>query len=51
MTLSCLVSRSGDSQRLESHGHKYAQLSLLIGGILMLVLGVLLIIDPSFLVL
>jgi cytochrome c biogenesis protein CcdA len=37
--------------RLESHGHKYSQLSLLIGGILMLVLGVLLIIDPSFLVL
>jgi cytochrome c biogenesis protein CcdA/glutaredoxin len=37
--------------RLESHGHKYSQLSLLIGGVLMLVLGALLIIDPSFLVL
>ena len=37
--------------RLESHGHKYSQLSLLIGGILMLVLGTLLITDPSFLVL
>lgn len=37
--------------KLESHGHRYAQLSLLIGGILMLLLGAILIIDPSFLVL
>ncbi len=36
--------------RLQSHGGKYAQLSLLIGGILMLLLGGLLIIDPSILV-
>lgn len=35
---------------LESHGHRYAQLSLLIGGILMLVLGAILIVEPSFLV-
>lgn len=37
--------------KLEAHGHKYAQLSLLIGGILMLLLGGLLIYDPSLLVL
>jgi uncharacterized protein (UPF0333 family) len=37
--------------RLEAHGHKYAQLSLLIGGVLMVLLGTLLIIDPSLLVL
>lgn len=37
--------------RLQSHGGKYAQLSLLIGGVLMLVLGLLLIINPSLLVL
>lgn len=37
--------------RLESHGHKYAQRSLLVGGILMLILGVLLISNPSLLVL
>jgi len=37
--------------RLQSHGGKYAQLSLLLGGILMLCLGALLIINPSLLVL
>ncbi len=37
--------------RLESHGHKYSQLSLLIGGVLMLILGSLLIINPSLMVL
>lgn len=37
--------------KLESHGHKYAQLSLMLGGVLMLVLGGLLIFEPSFLVL
>lgn len=37
--------------KLESHGGKYAQLSLLIGGILMLFLGLLLIINPGLLVL
>lgn len=37
--------------KLESHGHKYSQLSLLIGGVLMLILGMLLIVNPSFLVL
>ncbi len=37
--------------KLEAHGGKYAQMSLLIGGILMLVLGSLLIINPSLLVL
>jgi uncharacterized protein (UPF0333 family) len=36
--------------RLESHGGKYAQLSLVIGGVLMLILGGLLIINPSLLV-
>lgn len=37
--------------KLEAHGGKYAQLSLLIGGVLMLLLGGLLIINPSALVL
>lgn len=37
--------------KLESHGHKYAQLSLLIGGVLMLVLGAILVLNPSLLVL
>jgi len=37
--------------KLQSHGGKYAQYSLLIGGILMLVLGAVLIINPSLLVL
>lgn len=37
--------------KLQSHGGKYAQLSLLIGGILMFLLGALLIINPSALVL
>lgn len=37
--------------RLEAHGHKYSQLSLLIGGFLMVVLGTILVIDPSLLVL
>lgn len=37
--------------KLESHGHKYSQLSLLIGGALMLVLGALLVFAPSLLVL
>jgi glutaredoxin len=37
--------------KLQSHGGKYAQLSLLVGGILMAVLGILLILNPSLLVL
>lgn len=37
--------------RLQSHGGKYAQLSLLIGGVLMLLLGSLLVFNPSLLVL
>lgn len=37
--------------KLQSHGGKYAQLSLVIGGVLMLLLGLLLIINPSLLVL
>lgn len=37
--------------KLEAHGQKYAQLSLLIGGILMLFLGVILVFFPSALVL
>lgn len=37
--------------KLQSHGGRYAQLSLLIGGLLMLALGGLLVIDPSLLVL
>ena len=37
--------------RLESHGHKYSQLSLLLGGFLMLLLGAILIIDPAIFVL
>lgn len=37
--------------KLEAHGHKYAQLSLLIGGVLMVLLGLLLVISPDWLVL
>lgn len=37
--------------RLEAHGAKYAQLSLLIGGVLMVLLGLLLVISPEALVL
>ena len=37
--------------KLQSHGGKYAQLSLLIGGILMLLLGTILILNPGMLVL
>ena len=37
--------------KLQSHGGKYAQLSLLIGGLLMLVLGSVLVLNPSLLVL
>lgn len=37
--------------KLQSHGGKYAQLSLLIGGVLMLVLGLILVFNPSLLVL
>ena len=37
--------------KLEAHGHKYAQLSLLLGGILMLILGGVLVINPQLLVL
>jgi cytochrome c biogenesis protein CcdA/glutaredoxin len=37
--------------KLEAHGQKYAQWSLLIGGVLMLLLGALLIVNPSLLVL
>lgn len=37
--------------KLEAHGAKYAQLSLLIGGVLMVLLGILLVLAPSLLVL
>lgn len=37
--------------KLESHGHAYAQASLLVGGVLMLVLGSILVANPSLLVL
>lgn len=37
--------------KLEAHGHKYAQLSLLVGGVLMILLGVILVTNPSLLVL
>ncbi|MEN9920745.1 MAG: hypothetical protein RL538_638 [Candidatus Parcubacteria bacterium] len=37
--------------KLQSHGGKYAQLSLLIGGVLMLLLGGVLVIDPTILIL
>jgi glutaredoxin len=37
--------------KLQSHGGRYAQLSLLIGGLLMLLLGTILVVDPSLLVL
>jgi len=37
--------------KLEAHGQKYAQLSLLIGGVLMLLLGLILVVNPSLLVL
>ncbi len=37
--------------KLQAHGGKYAQLSLLIGGVLMLVLGAILVLNPSLLIL
>ncbi len=37
--------------KLEAHGAKYSQLSLLIGGVLMLLLGAILVLNPSLLVL
>lgn len=37
--------------KLEAHGHKYAQLSLLMGGVLMVILGAVLVFSPSLLVL
>ncbi|MCA9358336.1 glutaredoxin [Candidatus Kaiserbacteria bacterium] len=37
--------------KLQSHGGKYAQLSLLIGGLLMLLLGAVLVVNPALLVL
>ncbi len=37
--------------KLEAHGHRYAQLSLLIGGALMLLLGLILVLNPQLLVL
>lgn len=37
--------------KLEAHGHRYAQLSLLIGGALMLLLGLILVLNPDLLVL
>lgn len=37
--------------RLQAHGGKYAQLSLLIGGVLMLILGAILMFNPSLLIL
>lgn len=36
--------------KLQSHGGKYAQMSLLVGGILMLLLGLLLVVNPALLV-
>ncbi len=36
--------------RLEAHGGKYAQLSLIVGGILMLILGSILVLNPTLLV-
>lgn len=36
--------------RLEAHGHRYAQLSLLIGGALMILLGLILVMNPDLLV-
>jgi hypothetical protein len=37
--------------KLEAHGQKYSQMSLLIGGLLMAVLGALLVFAPNLLVL
>jgi hypothetical protein len=37
--------------KLQSHGGKYAQLSLLIGGVLMLILGGILVFNPTLLIL
>jgi glutaredoxin len=37
--------------KLEAHGGKYAQLSLLVGGVLMMLLGIILVANPSLLVL
>jgi glutaredoxin len=37
--------------KLQAHGQKYAQLSLLVGGLLMLVLGLILVLNPTLLVL
>ncbi len=37
--------------KLEAHGHKYSQLSLIIGGLLMVLLGALLVFRPDLLVL
>jgi glutaredoxin/cytochrome c biogenesis protein CcdA len=37
--------------KLQSHGGKYAQMSLLIGGVLMLLLGAILVVDPTILIL
>ncbi len=37
--------------KLQSHGGKYAQMSLLIGGVLMVLLGGILVIDPTILIL
>jgi cytochrome c biogenesis protein CcdA len=37
--------------KLQAHGGKYAQMSLLIGGVLMLILGAILVADPTLLIL
>lgn len=37
--------------KLQAHGQKYAQLSLLVGGVLMVLLGLILVINPQLLVL
>lgn len=37
--------------KLESHGHKYSQASLIVGGILMVTLGLILVLSPEWLVL
>jgi hypothetical protein len=37
--------------KMQAHGAKYAQLSLLIGGALMLALGLILVLNPGLLVL
>lgn len=37
--------------KLEAHGHKYSQASLIVGGVLMVLLGLILVLNPNLLVL